>query len=212
MLLKQYLWVFLLSLLVGCSGANQADSSGPDVLFVQMQDFNRAETVRLVKYLQDRHGLDVLWTGPLDFAPVMYVPARNQYLADEIARVARNAVSNKGLEKDSLTIIVLTHKDLNTRGFAAPYLIAAHFDRNNISVISTARIDPVNYGAQPDRKLLQERLEKLVNKSVGLHHYHYPVSDDPGSVMFGPVTTPAELDGVAEWYEEQSDPAVKGEL
>ncbi|MGI9289708.1 MAG: hypothetical protein ACR2QG_00365 [Gammaproteobacteria bacterium] len=192
----------MLVLVVACSTQEPQEPALPDILLVQMQDFDKSETDSLVNYLKMQHGLDVKWIGPLDFQPVMYVPARDQYLAGELARVAMNVVRNKGVDAQSTTVIVLTHKDINSREFRLRYLMAAHFEENNVSVVSTARIDPVNYGQPSDRQLTRERLHKLINKSIGLHHYGYPMSRDMKSVMFGPVGSPQELDQVGDWYAE----------
>ena len=204
--LRAFPSLLLLVCLAACSTQEAQQPAGPDVLLVQMQDFDRAETDRLVSYLGQKHKLNVKWIGPLDFQPVMYVPARKQYLAGEMARVAENVVTNKGLDTQSTTVIVLTHKDINTRDFRLNYLMAAHYEEKNISVISTARIDPLNYGEPPDRQLTLERLQKLINKSIGLHNYGYPVSSDRNSVMYGPVASPQELDQVGDWYVETGQP------
>jgi len=69
-----------------------------------------------------------------------------------------------------------------------------------ISVISTARIDPVTYDLPRDDKLRNERLMKLVNKAIGQQVHRYPVSSDRRSVMYGPIMSLDDLDAIGAWY------------
>ena len=69
-----------------------------------------------------------------------------------------------------------------------------------LSVVSTARIDPINYNLPKDEKLRDERLMKLINKAIGLQVYKYKVSSDMSSVMYGPIMGVEDLDRVGSWY------------
>ncbi len=70
-----------------------------------------------------------------------------------------------------------------------------------MSVISTARINPVNFGNPKNERLVTQRLMKLINKSIGLNHYKYKVSTNKSNVMYGPIMSPMDLDKVGDWYD-----------
>ena len=128
----------------------------------------------------------------------MFDTQRRQYLANEIAKHAYEVIQRLRQPNEHPFILVLTHHDLNARESDLRFLFASHF--KGISVISTARIDPVNYGLPKDDKGRDERLMKLINKAIGQQVHGYPISSDRKSVMYGPIMSLQDLDAIGIWY------------
>ncbi|MGE0057985.1 MAG: hypothetical protein AB7T32_08375 [Dehalococcoidia bacterium] len=59
-------------------------------------------------------------------------------------------------------------------------------------------MDPRNSGGDPDTKLRDERLLKLLSKYIAHAHYDLPLSDDPTSVTYFNVNSISALDRVNE--------------
>jgi predicted Zn-dependent protease len=97
-------------------------------------------------------------------------------------------------------VIVLTKQDINSSDFRLRFLFSEHITKYKLSVISTARIDPFNFGEPSNDKLTMRRLEKLIDKSLGFNLYGYPTSSDRKSVMYGPIMGLHDLDAIGESY------------
>ena len=129
----------------------------------------------------------------------MFNTEHQQYIANAIAQRADEVVKRIKSPDEQPFILVLTPYDINSSEFNLRYLFAAHFQ--GISVISTARIDPVNYKLPSNNDLRDQRLMKLVAKAIGQQILHYPISSDRKSVMFGPIMGVEDLDSIGTWYD-----------
>ena len=65
---------------------------------------------------------------------------------------------------------------------------------NRYAVVSTARMDPENYGGEPDARLLERRLETMVTRYLGTLHFHLARTDNPESAMRSSIRTLDDLD------------------
>ncbi len=65
-------------------------------------------------------------------------------------------------------------------------------------MVSSTRMDPVNFRQPPDPALLHTRLRKMISKNIGIMHYRLPQSTDRNSVLYGPILSLADLDSIGE--------------
>lgn len=206
--MKILIMTYLLLFLTGCGSAyekvelgnNMHNKSEIKVILVPMQDFNLKILSKLVLDLEKYHNFNVTSYTTMGANKNMYNKERKQFISNEIAREALYVLKRNGLLPCSKTVVVLTNKDINTSDFTLRYNFSTHFDKACMSIVSTARINPVNYDLPKNDPLVYERLMKLVNKAIGLHYYKYVISTNINSVMYGPIMGPGDLDSVGNWY------------
>ncbi len=198
--------IFVAILLSSCSSykkvdlGNQEHNTRESKVIIIPADFSIGLAGQITDALERRHDFKISMLTNMGLSENMYSSEHKQYIANEIAKTAGRALLNQGLKFCDKTVIVLTNNDINNSDFRFRYLFSSHFDRACLSVISTARINPANYGLPRNDKLVTERLIKLINKSIGLHHYKYSVSSNQNSVMYGPIMGPDDLDKIGSWY------------
>ncbi len=182
------------------------DTEKAKVILIPMEGVSVQEVDLLASYIEARHKVRVRTYTTLGKNARMYNSDKQQFVAEEIAGAAGQALRDNGDANLDKAVIVLAKDDINTGDFRLRYVFSSHFDKARLSVISAARINPVNYGLPPDVELTRHRLVKLINKSLGLNLYGYPISTDRRSVMYGPIMSPDDLDGIGEWYELPTPP------
>lgn len=198
---------FLVCLMSGCSSFSQVelgnsfhDKSDSKVVLMPVGDFPSRPLAIIAASLEEKHGFSVSTFTNMGVDGSMYNTARRQYVTNEIARGAGKILVSNGHQFCDKAVIVLTNKDINTADFRLRYVFSSHFHGACLSVISTARINPVNFGGSPNDRLVMDRLMKLINKAIGFHHYDLEVATNKESVMYGPIMSPMDLDEVGIWY------------
>lgn len=206
--MKLFKLVVLTIGLVACSsqytktelGNLNHDKSDSRVLLIPLNDFDSHALSSIAKKIENSHKVSVSTFPTMGVDEDTFDTSRQQYKADYIARNAGDALQQNGLSFCEKAVIVLTNKDINSSDFQLRYLFSQHFHAACISVISTARINPINFGMRADDDLLEQRLMKLINKALGFYLYKYESSSNRSSVMFGPILSPNDLDTIGSWY------------
>lgn len=168
------------------------------IYLLPMEGISPELALSVAKDIESRHKLKTKVTTTMGKDPSMFNAERQQYTANEIAKEADQIVKRIKRPDEQPFILVLTPYDINAREFNLRFLFAAHL--KGISVVSTARIDPVNYGQPRDDKLRDDRLLKLINKAIGQQILGYPISSDRKSVMYGPIMGLDDLDAIGREY------------
>ena len=202
-LLLIVLWTFYLA---GCAtparvelGNQDYEQPLIDIYLVPMEGISAALASSIAKEIEFRHRLKTKAITTMGQDATMFNAERRQYIANEIARRADEIIKGLKRPEEQPFVLVLTPYDINAAEFNLRFLFAAHL--NGISIISTARIDPFNYGLPRDDKLRDERLMKLINKAIGQQILHYSISSDRRSVMYGPIMGLEDLDSIGSWYD-----------
>jgi len=203
--MKLLLSIVVLGLLAGCAAAdrvelgNQTYSDLPvRVYLVPMEGIPPAYAASIAQHIEFRHKLRTKATTVLGKQPSMFDTEHRQYIANEIAKQADQVIKKPSAPIEQPFIIILTPYDINAQEFNLRFLFAAHFQ--GVSVISTARIDPVNYRLPRNDQLRDARLMKLIDKAIGQQVHRYPISSDRKSVMYGPIMSVDDLDAIGAWY------------
>lgn len=203
--MKLLLSLVVLSLLVGCAATERVELGNQThpvlpvrIYLIPMEGIPPAYATSLANHIEFRHKLRTVATTVMGKQPSMFNAEHRQYIANEIAKQADQVIKNPPGPAEQPFILVLTPYDINEQEFNLRFLFAAHF--KGVSVISTARIDPVNFGLPRNDKLRDARLMKLVDKAIGQQIHGYPISSDRRSVMYGPIMSLDDLDAIGAWY------------
>jgi predicted Zn-dependent protease len=155
--------------------------------------------------LQAQHKFEVLTTVQMALPPNTEIGSTGQHEAVKLAEAGVEVCRNMAINNEYC--VVLTNRDINTKESGLRFLFAQHY--KGISVVSTARLNEANFGAQINlistpiiTELIVTRTAKLVNKGLGLGYYGYALNNNRRSVMFAPIMGLPDLDSAGDWYLE----------
>jgi predicted Zn-dependent protease len=163
-----------------------------NVYFAPMGDFPREKAEALVTHYQEKYGLTIEIVEPIAMPPEAFDTERDQFGAEGL--LAAIKASDSAVADPEAVIIGLTDDDMYIEWSTWRYAYALRSDNGLHAVISTARFDAYWVG---EAKQMQ-RLRKMVTKNLGILYYGLGQSEDPGSVMYGPILGPDDLDAVSE--------------
>jgi len=162
-----------------------------NVYLAPMWDFPREEAEALVAYNGEKYDLTIKISASMALPADAFDYERNQIGAEGLLKAI--AASDVAAEDPDAVIIGLTKVDMYIEWSDWRYAYALRSDGSH-AVISTARFDA--YRADEARQM--QRLRKMVTKNLGILYYGLGQSEDPGSVMYGPILGPDDLDRVSE--------------
>ena len=164
-----------------------------NVYFAPMRDFPQAKAEQLVAYYREKYDLTIKITTPIALPPDAFDYERSQLGAEALLRAI--ASSDLAARDPDAVIIGLTKVDMYIEWSDWRYAYALRSEGTH-AVISTARF---NAGRADEARQMQ-RLRKMTTKNLGFLYYGLGRSDDPGSVMYGQILGPDDLDAVSEDY------------
>jgi len=207
MINKIFTLLATLTVVISCSsnppavlGNKNYDNKPAKIIIIPMDDVDNDLINNVSSYIQDNHNLKTKIYPHMAYSYKMFNSETEQYYAEVIASAAVRVFASTSTTISDKAIIVITDKDINHKRSTLRFIFSSHYNKFNLSVISTARIDTNNYGIDPNDHLLTTRLNKLVNKSLGLNYYKYKQTNDKNSVMYAPILSVPDLDGIGEWY------------
>jgi serine/threonine protein kinase/predicted Zn-dependent protease len=163
-----------------------------DVYLLSFDDVSFERLARLYKKLSVRLGIRIQITGCMN-AP--FDSARQQFIAEDLTdRVKMIRIVPHAL------VMGITSNDLYIKQLGWAWAFGMYEPETGYSVISSARMDPHNFGAPKDEALLETRLRKMIVRYLGLLYFKKPPSNDPKSVLFGTLSGVADLDAREERY------------
>jgi len=156
---------------------------------------------RLAAYYRDKYGLQIEVLPEVEMDRETFRGAfdasRRQLIGEELISVMRRHHPAQADDPDAI-LIGITRGDMYLR-FRPDWGWAFAMRREGrFAVVSTARMDPRNFGEPPDPELLQTRLQKVLSKQIGALVFHLPESQDKRSVMFSPILGLDDLDSIGE--------------
>jgi predicted Zn-dependent protease len=134
--------------------------------------------------------------GQVELESTVVNYARRQLIAEEVIALMQRKHPQLAADPGAI-LIGITDYDMYIRQYRWQFAFAWRQDER-FAVVSSARMDPVSFGEEPDEELLHTRLRKVVTKTVGIMHYRLPQSTDLDSVMYGPILGLDDLDSVGE--------------
>ena len=169
-----------------------------DVYFLPMGRYPAALIDEVVKHCQQRLHLtvSVLPVRPLESKEIDN--DRDQAIAEELIEAMKAKYQHLLIDSKAI-IIGLTASDIYIREYDWAYAFTLR-KGGRCAVVSSARLDPVNFGQRANDDLLRSRLRKIVTKDIGLLHFGLALSEDPHSVLYGHVEGLEELDAMGEEF------------
>lgn len=171
--------------------------SGKEKLYlIPLNDFSTSSLDRLVAYYKEKNGIDAIATQPLPLRLAAIDNRRQQLVAEQIIELMKR--THPKLVADPNAILIgLTDEDMYIHKknwqFAFSYRTQGRF-----AVVSSARMNPINFGAPADDDLLDSRMRKMVSKNIGMLYYQLPTNHDPRSVLYSNVRDVKDLDNMSE--------------
>ena len=165
-----------------------------NVYFAPIGDFPREKVEELVAHYRAKYDLTIEIVAPIPVPPDALDTERDQLGADRLLEAIQ--ASDVALADPEAVIIGLTDQDMYIEELTWRYAYAFRSNNGLHAVISTARF---NAGRADDAKQMQ-RLRKMITKNLGFLYYGLGSSQDPGSVMYGQIMGPDDLDAVSEDY------------
>jgi predicted Zn-dependent protease len=165
-----------------------------NVYFAPIGDFPREKVEALVAHYRAKYDLTIEIVAPIPIPPDALDTERDQLGADRLLEAIR--ASDVALADPEAVIIGLTDRDMYIEDLTWRYAYAARSNNAQHAVISTARFDA--YRAGEAMQML--RLRKMITKNLGFLYFGLGSSQDPGSVMYGQIMGPDDLDAVSEDY------------
>jgi len=168
------------------------------VFFVALGDFPDEAIDELVSHYEDKFSIRIekLPRVPLDASFVDR--SRNQIVAEALIALLREKSAN--LPSDPSPIVIgLTQEDIYIRKYTWRFAFNYRED-DKFAVVSTARMDPINFGKAADEALLSARLRKMITKNIGILYFRKPLNNNPRSVLYGNVGGLEELDAMSEEF------------
>lgn len=174
------------------------------VYLIPLDDFPSELASSLARSLQSSMGFRVKASLPLPPLRIDSLPGTNQFAVDSILDLGRKASDRLPEATPNTHRIFLTLRDINSRSANFRFQFSAHNRSLNSSVVSLARL--LEYANE--RPLLTEkaalRLLKMVKRAIGEIHLGWTRSPDPKDLMYSPLMSLDDLDGLGLEHTEQA--------
>jgi len=176
--------------------AENRERGKEQLYFVPLSNFSVASLTKLADSMKQKIGIDVIVTQPVPFALATVDKRRQQVIAEEAISLMKLRYPEIASNPNAI-VIGLTDEDLFIRGeddqYAFCYRMLSRF-----AVVSSARMDPANFGGSGNELLTEARMRKMLLKNIGILYYRLPMNHDPKSVLFEDVDEVADLDKMGE--------------
>jgi tetratricopeptide (TPR) repeat protein len=172
------------------------ESGKEKLYFVPLNNFSRASLNRLVTYYKQKPGIEAITTHPLPLRLAARDNRRQQLVAEELVEVIKRAYPELVADPNAI-VIGLTDEDMYIRKKTWQYAFSYWAD-GRFAVVSSARMNPVNFGAPANADLLDSRMRKMVLKNIGVLYYQLPTNHNPKSVLYGNIMGVEDLDNMGE--------------
>jgi tetratricopeptide (TPR) repeat protein len=164
--------------------------------FVPLNNFSAASLTKLVNFCKQKTGLNVIVKEPVPFTLSTVDKRRQQVIAEEAIELIKVRYPSLVVDPNAV-VIGLTDEDMFMRTedwqYTFSYRKGARF-----AVVSSARMNPVNFGGLANEVLTESRFRKMVLKNIGVLYYLHPTNYDPRSVLYDGVEAVEDLDKMGE--------------
>ena len=157
----------------------------------------------LAEYYRQKFKIEVTVLPAVRVRPTDYVPARKQYVAEELIADMTDAYPAVAWKRNS-AMIALTDEDIFPLELGWGFTYSLHTFR--FGIVSTRRMDPTFWGDHPNDAIRLASTKQMLTKYVALTYFHLPESFDPTSILYTPLTPNEDPDDIYEsdLHPEQS--------
>src|SRR5579859_4236615 len=139
----------------------------------------------LADYYRQKFAIEITVLPPVQLPSSAWLPARRQYIAEEVTAAMTTAYPDIARIRDSV-MIALTDADLYSQALGWEFTYSLHSAR--FAVVSTHRMDPAFWGDPPNAQYRLTSTRQMLTKYVAMLYFHVPESLDTSSVMYSPLT------------------------
>ena len=164
--------------------------------FVPLSNFPAASLTKLVNSCKQKTGIEVIVMQPVPFTLSTINKQRQQVDFDEAVALMKLRYPKLAADPNAI-VIGLTDEDMYVRKEKWQYAFA-YPKEGRFSIVSSARMNPVNVGGTADDALLEARLRKMVLKEIGVLYYQYPPNHNPQSVLYDSIEGVEDFDKMGE--------------
>jgi len=164
----------------------------------------------LADYYRQRFGIQIAILPPVPLNRSSCVPERKQCIAEEMLLDIQRHYPKVAADPDSV-LIMLTDEDVFPRAYGWDFTYSLHIG-NRLGMVSTRRMDPAFWGDPPDEKKKLASTKQMLTKYIAMMYFHVPISYDPTSIMYHPLTPNGGADDLYESdiHSEQSANGFRG--
>ena len=164
----------------------------------------------LADYYRQKFNIQINILAPVPLSRSSCVPERRQCIAEEMLLDVQRHYPKVAADPDSV-MIMLTDEDVFPRAYGWEFTYSLHIG-NRLGMVSTRRMDPAFWGDPPDEKRTLASTRQMLTKYIALLYFHVPISYDPSSVMYQPLTPDGGADDLYESdiHSEQSANGFRG--
>jgi predicted Zn-dependent protease len=176
------------------------DARQTDIYLVPFLGFEESSSHKLAKALEKDTGLRVTSTGSVTLPVEVLNRERNQYNADYLNQVVGESIAKLRDGSWKQLFIGIMKQDMYSENLGWNFALSMHYD-NQISIVASERLVPNKIWDRSDaEKLFGERIYKLLKRTIGLQYYGYPRTSDQKSILFSPMMSVDDLDGMESQY------------
>ncbi|HEY6972173.1 MAG TPA: DUF6531 domain-containing protein [Candidatus Angelobacter sp.] len=163
----------------------------------------------LADYYHEKFKLDITVLPQTALKTSSCVPQRKQCVAEEVIQDMQRAYPKIADDPESV-MIALTDEDLFAR--SSPNFTYSLRDGYHAGVVSTRRMDPAFWGEPPNETAGLASTRQMLTKYIAMLYFHLPVSYDPTSILYQPLTPDGGPDDIYESdiYSEASANGLRG--
>jgi len=144
-----------------------------------------------------RYGVEVRLLPRIDSGARTVAPKRGQLSAEKLVRRLTSAYPKRPGRR---AVIGVTNLDIFMSQVPEwAFTFGTIYDEGH-AVLSTARMDPINFGKPADAPLVQERVTKMVTRYVGELYFRLPRSDNPRSALRSLIRSDTDIDAATDAF------------
>lgn len=164
----------------------------------------------LANYYRNKFDIQITILPPVPVNRSSCVPGRNQCIAEEMLLDVQRHYPKVAADPDSV-MIMLTDEDVFPRAYGWKFTYSLHIG-NRLGMVSTRRMDPAFWGDPADEEKKLASTKQMLTKYIALLYFHVPISYDPTSVMYQPLSPDDGRDDLYEsdLHSEQSANGFRG--
>ena len=177
------------------SSGTFSEESDVAVYLVPFEGFPEELANRLAIWLSQDLDLNVKSTpaASVDFA--FYDHNRGQHVAESFYTGMVNVAGRLPERARMTAVIFLTEKDIYLQNANARFVFSSHWDQR-LSLVATGRIIQGDLHSGGGDRLFNERILKLLKRTIGIQYFEHARSTDQRSLMYGPIMGTPDLDRI----------------
>ena len=168
------------------------------IYFVSLGNVPQETIEQLTEHYKARFGVEIKTLPAIRLDKMLVDRRRNQIAAETLIALMREKYPSQVNDLNAV-VIGLTPEDIYISKYDWKFAFNLRHE-NRVAVISMARMDPVNFGLEPDEQLLNTRLRKMVTKNIGVLYFGKSLNSNPRSVLYAGVEGLEALDAMTEEF------------